>query len=46
MTFEIGLLLALIFVGLACFSFDWVSADVVGLGLMLALVLTGLLPAE
>ena len=44
MTMEIGVLLALIAVGLVCFSFDWISADVVGLGLLLALVLTGLLP--
>jgi di/tricarboxylate transporter len=28
------------------FSFDWVSPDVVGLGLLLALVVTGLLPAQ
>jgi di/tricarboxylate transporter len=47
MTFEIGLLLGLIAVGLVCFSFDWVPADVVGLGLLLALVLTGILkPAQ
>jgi len=45
MTFEIGLLLALIVVALVFFAFDWISADVVGLGLLLALVLTGLLPA-
>src|SRR5678816_749344 len=44
MTIEIGLLLTIIAIGLVCFSFDWVSADVVGLGLLLALVLTGLLP--
>jgi di/tricarboxylate transporter len=42
MTFEIGLLLALIGVALVFFAFEWVSADVVGLGLLLALVLTGL----
>ena len=46
MTFEIGLLLALVVVALVFFSFEWVSADVVGLGLLLALVLTGLLPAD
>lgn len=33
-------------VAVVFFSFDWVSADVVGLGLLLALVLTGLLPAQ
>jgi len=46
MTFEIGLLLSLLALALIFFSFDWVSADVVGLGLLLALVLTGLLPAQ
>ncbi|QYM77928.1 SLC13 family permease [Horticoccus luteus] len=46
MTFQIGLLLSLIAVALVFFSLEWVSADVVGLGLLLALVLTGLLPAE
>ncbi len=45
MTFEIALLLGLIAVAVVGFSIDWVSADVVGLGLLLALVLTGLLPA-
>ena len=45
MTFEIALLLALIAVAVVGFSIDRVSADVVGLGLLLALVLTGLLPA-
>lgn len=44
-TLEIFLLLALILLALVCFSSDWVSADVVGLGLVLTLVLTGLLPA-
>ena len=46
MTFEIALLLGLVVVAVVFFSFDWVSADVVGLGLLLALVLTGLLPAQ
>lgn len=46
MTFEIGLLLALVGVALVFFSFEWVSADVVGLGLLLALVVTRLLPAD
>jgi di/tricarboxylate transporter len=42
-TFQIGLLLLLIVVALVFFSFEWVSTDVVALGLMLTLVLTGLL---
>jgi di/tricarboxylate transporter len=45
-TFQIGLLLGLIVVALVFFSFEWVSADVVGLGLVIALVLTGLVPAK
>ncbi|MDO8542695.1 MAG: SLC13 family permease [Opitutaceae bacterium] len=43
MTFEIGLLLTLVLVALVFFSFDWVSSDVVALGLVLALILSGLL---
>lgn len=46
MTFEIALLLGLIIVAVVFFCFEWVSADVVGLGLLLALMLTGLLPAN
>ena len=46
MTFEIGLLLALLGVALALFSVEWIPADVVALGLLLAMVLTGLLPAD
>jgi len=40
-TFEIALLLGLIVVAVIFFSFEWVSADVVGLGLVLSLILTG-----
>lgn len=46
MTLEIGLLLAVIVASLICLSFDWFPADVVGLGVVLALILTGLLPPE
>ncbi len=46
MTFSIALLLILVLVALVCFSFEWVSADVVAIGLLLALVITGLLPAS
>jgi di/tricarboxylate transporter len=46
MTFEIGLLLAILVIALILFSLEWVSADIVALGVMLALVLTGLLPAD
>lgn len=44
-TFEIALLLGLVGVALVFFCFEWVPSDVVALGLLLALVLTGLLPA-
>jgi Di- and tricarboxylate transporters len=40
------LLLGLVVVALILFSFEWVSADVVALGLLLTLILTGLLPAR
>lgn len=46
MTFSIALLLGLVVVALVFFSFEWVSSDVVALGLLLALVLSGLLPAR
>lgn len=46
MTFSIALLLGLIVVALVLFSFEWVSSDVVALGLLLTLILTGLLPAK
>lgn len=46
MTFEIGLVLALIGAAVVLFAVEWIPADVVGLGLLLTLVLTGLLPAQ
>lgn len=46
MTFEIALLLLLVVLALVCFAFDWVSADVVGMGLLVSLVVSGLLPAS
>ncbi len=46
MTWEIGLLLALILVALVFFSIESVPADVVAMGLLLTLILTGLLPAK
>ena len=45
MTLSIGLLLAIIIAALALFSFEWVSADITALAVLLTLVLTGLLPA-
>ena len=44
MTFQIALLLGLIALALVLFSFDWIQPDVVALGLVVTLVLTGLLP--
>ena len=46
MTPEIALLLGLILLALVFFSFEWVSADIVGLGLLISLILTGLLKPE
>jgi di/tricarboxylate transporter len=45
-TLSIALLLTLVVVALVFFSFEWVPSDVVALGLLLALILTGLLPAR
>jgi di/tricarboxylate transporter len=44
MTFEIGLLLVIILVAVVLFSLERVSPDVIGLGLVIVLVQTGLLP--
>lgn len=46
MTFEIALLLLMIAGAVVLFSFEWVQADVVALGILLLLVFTGLLPAD
>ncbi len=46
MTPDIILLLAIIVVALILFSFEWIPADVVALGVMLSLVITGLLEPE
>lgn len=46
MTPEIATLLAIIGVALLLFSFEWVSSDVVGLGLVVVLALTGLTPKD
>lgn len=45
-TFSIALLLGLVVVALILFSIEWVSSDVVALGLLLAMIITGLLPAR
>jgi di/tricarboxylate transporter len=46
MTLEIALLLVILVAALILFSFEWVSADVVALGILILLILTGLLPPE
>jgi di/tricarboxylate transporter len=43
---QIAILLAILFSALILFSFEWVSVDIVGLGVLLALILTGLLPPD
>jgi len=46
MTWQIGLLLALIVVAMVFFATEWVEADVTALGLLIALAVTGLLPID
>ena len=46
MTVEIALLLIIIAIALVLFSTEWLPIDVIAIGLLLALVLTGLLPPE
>ncbi len=46
MTFEIALLLGIIAVALVLFSFEKIPAEVVAMGMLLVLVLTGILPAD
>lgn len=46
MTIEIALLLVIVGVALLLFTFEWVPPDVAALGILLALILTGLLPVE
>jgi di/tricarboxylate transporter len=46
MTVEIGTLLVILGIALVLFSFEWVSVDIVALGVLLSLVLTRLIPAE
>jgi di/tricarboxylate transporter len=46
MTLPIALLLLIIGLALILFSFEWLPADVIALGILLTLILTGLLPAD
>jgi di/tricarboxylate transporter len=45
-TASIILLLLILIASLIFFSFEWVTADVVGLGVLLALILSGLVPLD
>ncbi len=46
MTGQIALLLLILFVTSVLLAFEWVTADVIALGTLITLILTGLLPAE
>ncbi|MCD6356304.1 MAG: SLC13 family permease [Anaerolineaceae bacterium] len=46
MTLEIGLVLGIVGIAIALFSFEKISPDVIALGIILLLVLSGLLPLE
>lgn len=46
MTLQIGLLIIILFIALILFSLEWLSADVIAMGLLVTLVMTGLLPVE
>lgn len=46
MTLEVLILLIILGVSLVLFSFEWVSADIVAMGVLLALILSGSLPVD
>ena len=46
MTFQIGLLFVFVLIALVLFATEWVEADVTALGLLMAMVLSGILPAD
>lgn len=46
MTFQIGLMLLILGITLILFTFEWFAIDIIAIGVLLVLVLTGLLPAE
>ena len=46
MTTQIGLLILIIAIGVVLFSLDQFRADIIAMGLLLALSLTGLLPSD
>jgi di/tricarboxylate transporter len=44
MTLAIGILLVILLIAVVLFSIEWIPADVVALGVLLAVVITGLIP--
>lgn len=46
MTFDIAIVLILLLIAMVAFSFDWIPAEVVALGLMLAFIIFGVLSTE
>ncbi|HEY5669430.1 MAG TPA: SLC13 family permease [Anaerolineales bacterium] len=46
MTYEISALLFILGIAVVLFSFEWVSVDIVAIGILLSLVLLGLVPTE
>ena len=46
MTSEILVLLIILGIALVLFSFEWLAVDIVALGVLLALILTGLIPVD
>jgi di/tricarboxylate transporter len=46
MDLQIILLLSILVAAIVLFSFEWVSTDIVALGVLILLILTGLLPAD
>jgi di/tricarboxylate transporter len=46
LTLAIGILLLILVISIALFSIEWIPPDVVAIGILLALILTGLLPAD
>jgi di/tricarboxylate transporter len=45
MTWEIFAVLSIIGIALVLFAFEWVQADVIALGILVVLILSGLAPA-
>ena len=46
MTYQIGLLLGIVLVSGVLFSLEWIAPDVVALGTLIALAVTGLVPPD